>query len=121
MRSLRPETIAGGMRACLLTVALVTGSRVGAAVVHYGRVTVGGVPVPGATVTALQRDVQRVTVTDPQGVYRFADLADGVWTIRVEMLGFTTISRDITIAPDSTPASWELTLRSFDADFDPRR
>jgi AcrR family transcriptional regulator len=32
----------------------------------------------------------------------FADLADGVWTLRVEMLGFSTINQDVTFAPDKT-------------------
>ena len=36
--------------------------------------TFGGLPVPGATVSALRGEKQVTTTTD-QGVYRFADLA----------------------------------------------
>ena len=61
-------------------------------------------PVPGATITAVQGHEQRVTVTDPQGIYRFIGIAEGVWTMRVEMVGFATTTRDITIGPDSPPA-----------------
>src|SRR2546423_6192197 len=84
-----------------------------AAADRYGRVTVGGVPVPGATVTAARADVQGITTTDVDGLYRLADVADGVWTIRVEMLGFATVSQDLAIGPDSPPAIWELTLLPF--------
>src|SRR6266850_5746013 len=88
-----------------------------AAADHYGRVTFGGVPVPGATVTAIPHDppgaAPRVTVTDQQGVYRFADIADGVWTLKVEMLGFVPASQDVTIAADAQPLTWGLKLLSF--------
>jgi hypothetical protein len=99
----------------LTAVALAAGARVGlAAVDHRGQVLFGGLPVPGATVTVVQDDRQRVTVTDDQGMYRFADLADGAWTIRIEMLGFATIQQDLTIAADAPPPAWELKLRSFE-------
>jgi hypothetical protein len=99
----------------LITIALLLTARVGAAAAdHYGRVTFGTVPVPGAMVTAVQGDQQRVTVTDPQGVYRLTDIADGMWTFRIEMLGFATITRDVTIGPDSPAPTWELKLLPFD-------
>ena len=82
---------------------------------QLGRVLFGGLPVPGATVTASRDAEQVVTVTDQQGGYRLADLADGVWTIRVEMLGFVTASQDVTIASGSPPITWELSLKSFEA------
>src|SRR5436190_7043125 len=78
---------------------------------HSGQVTVGTVPVPGATVTASQAGKQVVTSTDQQGVYKFADLADGAWTLKVEMIGFAPATQDVTVAPDSPPSTWELTLR----------
>jgi hypothetical protein len=81
---------------------------------HYGQVTVGTVPVPGATVTASQAGKQVVTSTDPEGVYKFADLADGAWTLKVEMIGFAPVSQDVTVAPDSPPSMWELKLRPFE-------
>src|SRR5205807_1322850 len=85
-----------------------------AAADHYGRVTFGAVPVPGATVTATQGDQTRATVTDQQGVYRLADIGDGVWTLRIAMLGFATLDKAITIAPDSQSPTFELTLLPFD-------
>ena len=85
-----------------------------AAADHYGQVTFRGLPVPGATVTASQGDKQFVTSTDQQGVYRLADLAEGLWTLRVQMIGFSTVSQDVNVAPDSPPSMWELKLRSFE-------
>ena len=81
-----------------------------AAADHFGRVMFGTVPVPGATVTALQREQQIVTVTDQDGVFRLAAPADGPWTIRVEMIGFAPLSRDITIAADAPASTWALSL-----------
>ena len=49
---------------------------------HHGIVRFAGLPVPGATVTAAQGDKKLVAVTDPQGIYAFADLADGVWNLQ---------------------------------------
>ena len=66
---------------------------------HHGTVKSGGIPVPGATVTAIQGDKKIATTTDDDGAYSFPDLADGVWTIEVQMLGFAKLSREIGIAP----------------------
>lgn len=85
-----------------------------AAADHYGQVTIGGVPVPGATVTATHGDQRVGTVTDQRGIYRLAGLADGVWTIRVEMLGFSTLQRDVRVAADTPPSTWELALLPFE-------
>src|SRR5258705_11969793 len=103
------------IRACLMALAFVIGTHEAvAAADHYGRVTFGAVPVPGATVTATQGDQTRATVTDVQGVYRLADIAGGVWALRIEMLGFATLTREITIAPDSPSPTFALTLLPFD-------
>src|SRR6266436_2881280 len=103
------------MRACGIAVALAILAGQGlAASQHAGQVTFGTLPVPGATVTASRDQHQLVTITDQQGVYRLPDLADGVWTIRIEMLGFATITRDVTVAPDSAPSLWELELLPFE-------
>jgi len=91
----------------LLLLAAVTAS---AAVDHYGRVGFGGVPVPGASVTAIQGDQRLETVTDQEGVFRFAALADGTWTIRVEMIGFAPLSQEIRVQADAPPSTWELKL-----------
>src|ERR1035437_8657409 len=82
---------------------------------HHGVVKSGGLPVPGATVTATQGDKKVVTTTDERGAYQFADLADGVWTIHVEMLGFEKVSRDIGVAPDAAGPSWELKMMTMEA------
>ena len=71
---------------------------------HRGQVTFGGVPIPGATVTATQGDKKVVAITDPMGTYAFPDLPDGAWKIELEMLGFITVNGDI------TTSSWELKM-----------
>jgi len=81
---------------------------------HHGVVKFGSVPVPGATVTAVQGDKKLVAITDDQGVYSFPDLADGVWSIQVEMLCFTTVKKDIGVAPNSPAAEWEMKMLSMD-------
>src|SRR5262245_59089335 len=86
-----------------------------AAADHSGQVKATGVPVPGATVTATQGDKKVVTSTDPQGAYRLPDLPDGVWTVRVEMPGFTPVTREITVAADSPAVTWDWPLLSYAA------
>ena len=81
---------------------------------QHGQVTFGGLPVPGATVTAIQGEKKVTSVTDQQGVYSFPDLADGVWTIQVEMLGFATVKDETTIGPETKPAMWELKMLPLD-------
>jgi len=70
--------------------------------------------VPGATVTATQRDASRVTVTDEQGTYRFTDVADGSWTVEVAMLGFSTIRQDVVVSPEAPPTTFALSVLPFD-------
>ncbi len=77
---------------------------------QQGLVTFGGLPVPGATVTATQGDKKYSTVTDAQGKYVFPDLADGMWSIAIEMPGFTPLKNDITVAPGATVSAWELKM-----------
>lgn len=100
---------------CLVAAAVMRGgSPVAAASEHYGLVVFGGLPVPGATVDAAQGDRRIVTATDERGVFRLAEPGDGVWTIRVEMPGFATLARDVTISADSPPSRWELALLPFE-------
>jgi hypothetical protein len=77
---------------------------------YKGQVRFGGLPVPGATVTAVQGQTSFTAISDPSGNYVFADLADGVWNIRVEMLCFATLKQDVTIAPGAPAGEWELKL-----------
>ena len=42
------------------------------------------------------------------------DIADGPWSIRIEMRGFANLTREVTIGPDAQPAMWELSLLPFE-------
>jgi hypothetical protein len=77
---------------------------------YRGQVTFNALPVPGAVVIASQGAKKFVSLTDQQGLYSFADLADGIWTIGVEMQCFSPIHQDVVIAPGTAPAKWELKL-----------
>ena len=81
---------------------------------YHGNVKFGGLPVPGATVTATQGDKKLTVITDPQGAYSFPDLADGSWNIEVDMLCFATIKQDVTVAAGAPASEWELKLLPFD-------
>ena len=81
---------------------------------HQGQVTFGGLPVPGATVTATQGSKELSTITDRQGLYSFPELTDGTWTIEVKMTGFSTIKQDVAIAADAPAAKWELKMLPLD-------
>jgi hypothetical protein len=81
---------------------------------YKGVVKYGGLPLPGATVTASQGDKKITVVTDPNGTYSFPDLADGSWSVQVEMLCFETLKKDVTVAAGVPEAEWDLKLLSFD-------
>ena len=102
-------------RFVLLAIALYVSARVlFAGGEHSGQVTYGGLPVPGATVTASSGDKKLVTATDEEGVFRLPDATAGVWTLRVEMLGFEMLTRDVTVTAEPQPSAWTLMLRPFD-------
>jgi trimeric autotransporter adhesin len=82
---------------------------------HHGWVTANGVPVPGATVTATQDAKKLITTTDDRGAYSYPDLADGIWTIQVDMLGFAGQSHDVATASDAPSPTWELQILGLDA------
>ncbi|MBV8841392.1 MAG: TonB-dependent receptor [Bryobacterales bacterium] len=77
---------------------------------RHGQVKFGGLPVPGATVTATQGDKKIVAVSDADGNYSFSDLADGAWTIQVEMLGFAPVKQEVNIAADAAIPDAELRM-----------
>ncbi|MDE3150358.1 MAG: carboxypeptidase regulatory-like domain-containing protein, partial [Acidobacteriota bacterium] len=85
-----------------------------AAAQYYGQVFFGAVPVPGATVTVTQGAKRFTTVTDQQGLYQFADLADGAWKIEITMRGFATIKAQVTVAPSAPQGKWDLKLLALD-------
>ena len=81
---------------------------------HHGIVKFGTIPVPGATVTAMKDDKKVVAVTDESGAYSFPDLEDGIWKLQVEMLTFTTATKEIGVAAGAPGAEWDLKMQSMD-------
>jgi hypothetical protein len=77
-------------------------------------VSFGGLPVPGATVTASQGPQQLSTITDREGLYSFRDLKDGTWKIQITMSCFAPLSQEIVIVPHAPAAKWELRLLPLD-------
>src|SRR5260370_42576194 len=76
---------------------------------HHGVVKSGGLPIPGATITATMGDKKVVTTSDDNGVYAFPDLADGIWTLSIEMLGFVKLTKEVGGAPEAPPSpEWDL-------------
>jgi hypothetical protein len=98
----------------LLALAWLLASSLAAASEYHGQVTFGGLPVPGATVTAIQDTKHLATTTDQQGLYSFPDLTDGTWTIEIQMTGFSTIKQDLVIGPNAPAGKWELKLLPVD-------
>lgn len=79
---------------------------------HQGVVRFGTLPVPGAAVTVEQGATKRTVLTDPQGAYKIADLAEGTAKVSVEMRGFVSQEREI---PVTQPAEWTLTMQPMSA------
>ena len=75
---------------------------------YRGIVTFGGLPLPGATITATQGTKTETAVSDETGAFAFDDLTAGKCTIEVQMQAFVTVHADVTIVPDMPPANWEL-------------
>src|SRR5687768_14435097 len=81
---------------------------------YFGQVTFNGVPVPGVTVTATQGPSKTAATTNQDGIYHLADIADGLWTLTIELFGFATITRDVTVPVTEDPPPDVLSVRSFD-------
>jgi hypothetical protein len=96
------------------TLAVLASCSLLAAAEHRGLVKFGELPLPGATVTATQGEKRLTAVSDGQGIYSFADLADGNWTLKVEMLCFTPVEREVAVAPGAPAPMWELKMLPFD-------
>ena len=77
---------------------------------YHGQVTFAGLPLPGATVTAAQGSKRLIAITDQGGLYTFPDLADGSWTIDIEMQCFSPVHAEVTVSPTTPPAKSELIL-----------
>ncbi len=89
--------------ACLAISALVASE-------HHGVVKFGGLPLPGATVTATQGDKKVEAVANQDGAYSFPDLADGIWTMKVEMLCFAPLTKEVAVASDAPSPEWDMQL-----------
>jgi trimeric autotransporter adhesin len=77
---------------------------------HRGEVKYGGLPLPGASVTASAGSKKFVAVSGPDGLYAIPDLADGTWQLQVEMLCFATLKRDVVVAAGAPAAEWDMKL-----------
>ena len=82
---------------------------------HHGTVKFGGLPLPGATVTAKPMNAKEGdktfnAISDLDGHYSFPDLPDGTWTIQVEMPLFSPVQQDVTVGAGAAAADWDLKL-----------
>ena len=77
---------------------------------HRGRVRSGGLPIPGATVTAQSGTARLATSTGEAGFYHFQNLAAGEWSIEVRIFGFEPARREVTINGRNALIEWELAL-----------
>ena len=77
---------------------------------HHGQVKFGGLPVPGATVTAMQAGKTFSAITDSLGTYSFPDLPDGAWTVQIEMLGFAPLRQEVQVSSRAPDSEWNLKM-----------
>lgn len=63
-----------------------------------GKVQFGGLPLPGATVTATANGKTLTAVAGDEGQYMFADIAPGDWNFDVQMLCFEPLKQQVTVA-----------------------
>jgi hypothetical protein len=84
--------------AVMVAIPAAAAAQVGQTAVLTGTVTdPSGAPVPGATVTAASPAMiagSQSTVTEANGTYRFPALPPGLYTVTVELQGFTTARRE---------------------------
>ena len=92
----------------LIAVGVVAGAL--AASEYHGSIVTNNVPVPGATVTATHEGEKLVTTTDDRGVFRFPSIADGVWKMQVDMMGFASDTHEVGVAADAPSPKWNLRL-----------
>lgn len=77
---------------------------------HHGEVRFSRQPVPGAVITASQGQKLAATFTDRKGTYIFLGLADGLWHMKVEMPGFLSIEREVSVSSTAPNEVWDLTM-----------
>jgi hypothetical protein len=76
-----------------------------------GAVSSANQPIPGATITAAQGEKKVSTSTDESGRYLLDGLTPGVWSMEVEMFGFVTQRKEVTIGDTRVTANWALDLK----------
>src|SRR5947207_8648544 len=99
-----------GIILLLCSLAWMGATRIAFASSYYGQVMFGGLPVPGVTITAVHGEKKFTVTSDESGRYSFDDLPDGQWNIEVSLQCFAPIRADVTIALQTVPGKWELTL-----------
>ncbi|MGD1071275.1 MAG: TonB-dependent receptor [Bryobacteraceae bacterium] len=105
--AIKSQVVRIGILSCLSILTL-------AAAEYHGVVRFGGLPVPGASITATQGDKKLLALTGEDGTYSYPDLSDGVWTIQVEMLCFTPLKQDVNVGPNMAASEWDLKLLPLD-------
>src|SRR5258708_29915915 len=87
-------------------------SLVGATAEQRGIVKLGSLAVSGATVTITQGEKHFSTITDAYGLYSFPELTEGTWKLRVEMLCFVPLEREVRVGPAELASVLELQMLS---------
>ena len=103
-----------GARRWVPLLAVLLSARAGLASEYRGRITAGGMPLPGATIVATRAGKIVSAASDATGAYVFPDLPDGPWHIHVEMLGFAAKEQDVVVRAGQPVAQWELTMLSLE-------
>ena len=79
-----------------------------------GRVVFSGVAVPGAVVSVTQHGRTVSATSDEDGAFAFAGLDPGVWTLHVEMRGFASVDRDVSVPAGDAPITVALTMSRYE-------
>lgn len=78
-----------------------------------GRIEFAGLAVPGASITATRADRVAATISAEDGSFRIANLSDGAWQVRVEMRGFVTVVREISLPLTESELTVSLTMKPY--------
>lgn len=85
----------------LLLLMLTAADATAALAIVQGAVSADGSPLPGCTVRLRAETLTRDTVTNAEGEYRFAGVAEGEYDIRFELAGFDSIEQRVLVRGDS--------------------
>ena len=81
------------------------------ALAQSGTVKAENQAIPGATVKAVQGDKALSTLTDDNGAFQIDGMTPGAWIVTVEMFGFTTARKEVTIGTSPSKIDFTLALR----------